>query len=250
MNGDMNPPFTADEDYAWVKWASGATFHFPAAMRRVVAKLFADYLAGKPSSDGKELLKLSNSPTMEKTFKVRTDGRLVRHPAWGTMIVHVSEPGGKGRYRVRNPDLVKTSRSTRKSRDSFKRMDHKSACLQRRRLIMARSSDPRDNTDRCFRSLNKVRGRFPGTRKNASLHLAMIRCCTRGIRQLDGSKIRLGAVRVGSRWLTTDEWVDEFISALTAAHSPDDKSHRHRSPAQLTRSSVAAAEELAQKYWL
>lgn len=105
MDGDIDPPFTADENYAWVKWRSGRYFHFPGAMRRVVAKLCQDFLAGKPSSDGKDLLRLTSAPSVEKVFKVRIDGKLRAHPGWGTMIVAVIEPGARGRYTLRDPGV-------------------------------------------------------------------------------------------------------------------------------------------------
>lgn len=102
-----------------------------------------------------------------------------------------------------------------------------------------------------YRSLSAVRHRFPGTRTNPSLHLAtMIRWCTRGIRQPDGSRVRLRAIRVGSRWLTSDAWVDEFIAVLTTAHCPNQEVLALRSPAQRNKASDAAAKELAEKYKL
>ena len=38
-----------------------------------------------------------------------------------------------------------------------------------------------------------------------------------GILMPAGDVLRLQAVQVGSRWFTTDKWLDEFIAARTAA---------------------------------
>lgn len=116
---------------------------------------------------------------------------------------------------------------------------------------MAQSFDSQMSAGIVYRSLSDVRSRFPGARKNAILHLAtMIRWCTRGIRQPDGSRVRLRAIRAGSRWLTTDAWVDEFIAVLTVAHIPDQGAPIPRSPTQRNRASQAAAKELAERYKL
>lgn len=114
---------------------------------------------------------------------------------------------------------------------------------------MAHSSNSQQFAANVYRSLSDVRSRFPGARNNAVLHLAtMIRWCTRGIRQPDGSRVRLRAIRVGSRWLTTSEWVDEFIAVLTTAHCPNQEVPVLRSPTQRNKASEAAAKELAEKY--
>ena len=100
-----------------------------------------------------------------------------------------------------------------------------------------------------YRSLSAVRTRFPGARTNGLLHLStLIRWCTRGIRQPDGTRVRLRAVRAGSRWLTSDQWVDDFIAALTAAHIGEEAATAPRSPTQRQHESEAAGRELTEKY--
>jgi hypothetical protein len=44
---------------------------------------------------------------------------------------------------------------------------------------------------------------------------AVTRWITDGVTMRDGSRLRLRAVRFPAGWRTTDEWVSEFISALT-----------------------------------
>jgi hypothetical protein len=95
--------FVTAEDCSWVRCPSGSTFHFPESMRQVVARLCADQFAGKPSSDGAELLKLTTADSLEKVFKVRVNRKLQTHPAWGTMIVPVDAPGARGQYTLKDP---------------------------------------------------------------------------------------------------------------------------------------------------
>jgi hypothetical protein len=64
----------------------------------------------------------------------------------------------------------------------------------------------------------------------------------------DGSRVRLRGVRAGSRWLTTDPWVDEFVAALTAAHTDSEPVPTPRSPVQRRRAAEAAGRELTEKY--
>jgi hypothetical protein len=110
--------------------------------------------------------------------------------------------------------------------------------------------DSRSKAGLAYRSLSSVRRRFPGVRKNTLLHIfTLIRWCTRGVRQRDGTRLRLQAIRVSSNWYTTDHWVDEFIAVLTAAHI-DPEAPVLRSPAQRNRASESAAAELATKYRL
>jgi len=100
-----------------------------------------------------------------------------------------------------------------------------------------------------YRPLTAYRARFPGARANAALHLStLIRWCTRGVRMPDGSRVRLRGIRAGSRWLTTDPWVDEFVAALTAAHTGDEAKSTPRSPARRRHEAEAAGRELTEKY--
>jgi hypothetical protein len=109
------------------------------------------------------------------------------------------------------------------------------------------SSQPAEGV--VYRPLSAFRARFPGARANAALHLStLIRWCTRGIRMPDGSRVRLRGIRAGSRWLTTDTWVDEFVTALTTAHTGGEVASAPRPPARRQRESEAAGRELTQRY--
>lgn len=103
-----------------------------------------------------------------------------------------------------------------------------------------------------YRSLSTVRNRFPGARTNGLLHLStLIRWCTRGVRMPDGSRVRLRAVRAGSRWLTTDAWVDEFIATLTTAHTGGaEVATAPRPPSRRQSESADAGRVLTEKYGL
>jgi excisionase family DNA binding protein len=58
---------------------------------------------------------------------------------------------------------------------------------------------------------------------------------------------RLRAVRVGSKWATTREWVEEFVAAGTAAVLPAVPTPE-RSPADRDRAAEAALEKLSTQY--
>jgi hypothetical protein len=50
----------------------------------------------------------------------------------------------------------------------------------------------------------------------------VLRWITKGVNAPDGQVIRLAAVRVGSKWITTRRAAQEFIAALTAAALGDE----------------------------
>jgi len=100
-----------------------------------------------------------------------------------------------------------------------------------------------------LKKLSAYQDRVPGHRQNARLHLStLIRWCAVGVKLPDGGRLRLRAIRAGSRWLTTDEWFAEFLTALTVAHTADSgtTSPPSRTPAQRQAASRRAAAELAQ----
>src|SRR5262249_5972544 len=99
-----------------------------------------------------------------------------------------------------------------------------------------------------LKKLSAYQDRVPGHRENARLHLStLIRWCAIGVKLPDGGRLRLRAIRAGSRWLTTDEWFAEFLTALTAAPTDDsgNTSGPSRPPAQRMTASRRAAAELA-----
>jgi hypothetical protein len=64
----------------------------------------------------------------------------------------------------------------------------------------------------------------------------------------DGSRVRLRGIRVGSRWLTTDTWVDEFVTALTTVHTGGEAAATLRPPTRRQRESETAGRELTERY--
>jgi hypothetical protein len=62
---------------------------------------------------------------------------------------------------------------------------------------------------------------FPGHRGGNSVDPSTVfRWVTKGMRTPDGRFVRLEAVRVGARWLTSRPAVTRFVAALTAAADP------------------------------
>ena len=104
--------------------------------------------------------------------------------------------------------------------------------------------DPADK-DRKYKKLSAFQDQIPGHRTNARVHLStLLRWCLRGVRLPDGSRVKLQAVRVGSRWFTTDVWFDEFIATLTAAHTGCDKSPVSQTPVHTHKTQEAVEREL------
>ncbi len=63
-----------------------------------------------------------------------------------------------------------------------------------------------------------VAGRFPGRAGKPRLHPSgVVRWIVEGVRLPDGSRLRLRAIRAGSKWLTSEEWLAEFLDAQTRA---------------------------------
>lgn len=68
---------------------------------------------------------------------------------------------------------------------------------------------------------------------------------TKGDRMPDGSRLKLRAVRVGSKWMTTYEWIDQFIETRTAAFVGRADTPAPRSPSETLRAAEHASAELA-----
>jgi Protein of unknown function (DUF1580) len=86
---------------------------------------------------------------------------------------------------------------------------------------------------------------FPAHRGNGKLDPSTVfRWVTRGTRTTGGRTVRLEAVRVGARWLTSRGAVARFVSALTAAADPSAASTvpPTRTPAARQRASAAIAK--------
>jgi hypothetical protein len=70
-------------------------------------------------------------------------------------------------------------------------------------------------------SLGQAAAKYPGHRGANRLHPATLtRWILRGVRALDGRRVRLEAVRVGCRWLTSEAALARFAAALGATGDP------------------------------
>ena len=86
---------------------------------------------------------------------------------------------------------------------------------------------------------------FPGHRGCGSLNASTVhRWAHKGVRGVDGRRVKLAVVRLGARWLTSRGALLRFAEALTAAAAPPESPPR--SPAVRTRASEKAAAELKQ----
>ena len=67
-----------------------------------------------------------------------------------------------------------------------------------------------------YRSLSEATRRFPSFRNGRPVHTATTtRWIVTGVRLRNGAILKLRANRLPGRWVTTDEWIDEFVEALT-----------------------------------
>lgn len=68
----------------------------------------------------------------------------------------------------------------------------------------------------------QIARRLPPNRGDKPVHVAsVIRWITHGARALDGSRVKLRAVRLPGGWRSTWAWVEDFFSALTTAAEGD-----------------------------
>jgi len=90
-------------------------------------------------------------------------------------------------------------------------------------------------------SLAQAAARFPGHRGAERLHPATLtRWILRGVRSVDGHRVKLEALRVGCRWLTSEPALRRFADALGAP--PTDAPPMRTPTARHTASARAAAE--------
>lgn len=67
-----------------------------------------------------------------------------------------------------------------------------------------------------YLSLQQAAKRLPPGRNGRPVHVStIIRWITQGARSPSGEIVRLQAVRLGSRWLTSAEFLDDFARRLT-----------------------------------
>ena len=90
---------------------------------------------------------------------------------------------------------------------------------------------------------------FPAHRGEGTTDPSTIfRWVTSGSRAADGRLVKLEAVRVGGRWLTSRGAVARFVQALTAAAAPETTSGQPtRTPTVRRKSSERAAAELKRR---
>jgi hypothetical protein len=70
-------------------------------------------------------------------------------------------------------------------------------------------------------SLSAAGRLFPGHRANGSVDPSTVfRWITKGMRTAGGQTVKLEAVRVGGRWITSRGAVARFVAALTTAADP------------------------------
>ena len=86
---------------------------------------------------------------------------------------------------------------------------------------------------------------FPGHRGGASVDPSTVfRWVTKGTRTPAGRVVKLEAVRVGGRWLTSRGSVARFVAALTAAADPPPPAPKQRTTASCSAASARAAAAL------
>lgn len=93
-----------------------------------------------------------------------------------------------------------------------------------------------------YRALREFCDRIPGSRGGRTHLSTLIRWATVGVKAPSGERVRLRAVRAGSKWLTTDVWFAEFMSALAPGETPP--ADPIRSPHRRTKAAEAADREL------
>lgn len=87
---------------------------------------------------------------------------------------------------------------------------------------------------------------FPAHRGSGSVDPSTVfRWVTRGSKTAEGRLVKLEAVRVGGRWLTSKGALTRFVAALTSAVEPTPLPPS-RSPTERTRASAAAGRKLKQ----
>ena len=92
-------------------------------------------------------------------------------------------------------------------------------------------------------TLCQAASRYPGHRGAGRLHPSTLtRWILRGVRGVGGERIRLEAVRVGCRWLTSEAALERFAAALGGAEEPSTP----RTPASRNNAAENAGRELEQ----
>ena len=88
----------------------------------------------------------------------------------------------------------------------------------------------------------EVARQFPAARDAGRVHpQTIVRWIQRGVKTRDGRRVKLEAIRVGYRWLTSEAAVKRFLIAST---STEPETLAPRSPTQRQKASESAAKQL------
>jgi hypothetical protein len=88
----------------------------------------------------------------------------------------------------------------------------------------------------------------PGRRGRPASLSCLLRWVLVGARAPSGERVRLEAVRLGGRWLTSREALQRFAEALTPPLGDTTASPPHRSPTARRRASERADAQLAEEF--
>lgn len=80
------------------------------------------------------------------------------------------------------------------------------------------SIETQHTTERLL-SLTQASRRFPGRGETTVTPSTLRRWIARGVVDADGRRVRLRGARLGSKWLTSDRWISEFIEALASSET-------------------------------
>ncbi len=94
-------------------------------------------------------------------------------------------------------------------------------------------------------SLSAAGHMFPAHRGKGTVDPSTVfRWVTKGMRTANGWRVKLEAVRVGGRWLTSRGAVARFVAALTTAADPNPTAAPLRSPTARNKASEQADQQL------
>src|SRR5262249_41088211 len=94
-------------------------------------------------------------------------------------------------------------------------------------------------------SLPQAARRFPPYRQDRPVSSSTVwRWISAGVKLPDGRRVRLDAVRLSGRWLTSVEAIERFVAAQTPRLDEAAGTPAPRNPRQRCRASEAAAEQL------
>lgn len=94
-------------------------------------------------------------------------------------------------------------------------------------------------------SIHAAAALYPGRRPGKKLNFTTIwRWVTKGVRSTNGQLVRLEAVRLGARWVTSREAIARFSRRLTTPTDAPTTTSKRRTPSQRERDNQAAKKQL------